>query len=177
MPIGGEVWFRVVHDATALPSPVTAGVRIAQPIGVTIGPVVAFRPDMTVSLSRQVPAMRVIHPVLPGRGISQKTTAAQKAPRPLPVAETIKRARAWDELLKSGQVKNRAEIARREGLSRARVTQIMMLLRVPDNVLDRVLATQTKQRGLLGELDLRRLSASKYRENRCATAQTMVSGS
>jgi hypothetical protein len=40
----------------------------------------------------------------------------------------LKRAVEWQRQLDSGQVRSRAEIARREGLTRARVTQIMNLL-------------------------------------------------
>lgn len=45
------------------------------------------------------------------------------------MADAIRKALVWQGELASGQVKNRAAIARREGLSRARVTQIMGLLR------------------------------------------------
>jgi chaperonin cofactor prefoldin len=40
-------------------------------------------------------------------------------------AETLSRADEWERLLAAGEVRSRAEIARREGLSRARVTQIL----------------------------------------------------
>jgi len=40
----------------------------------------------------------------------------------------LKRAIEWQRQLASGQVRSRAAIARREGLTRARVTQIMNLL-------------------------------------------------
>ena len=50
-----------------------------------------------------------------------------KTPRP-GLAHTLRRALLWQAELASGQVRNRAAIAHREGLSRARVTQIMGLL-------------------------------------------------
>jgi hypothetical protein len=40
----------------------------------------------------------------------------------------LKRAVEWQRQLDSGEVRSRAAIARREGLTRARVTQIMNLL-------------------------------------------------
>jgi hypothetical protein len=40
-------------------------------------------------------------------------------------AEWRKKAQQWREEIKSGAVKNQAEIARREGISRARVCQIV----------------------------------------------------
>jgi hypothetical protein len=41
----------------------------------------------------------------------------------------LKRAVEWQRQLDAGQVRSRAAIARREGLTRARVTQIMNMLR------------------------------------------------
>ena len=41
----------------------------------------------------------------------------------------LKRAVEWQRQLDSGEVRSRAAIARREGLTRARVTQIMNMLR------------------------------------------------
>jgi hypothetical protein len=35
------------------------------------------------------------------------------------------RAEAWSRLLATGEVRNRADMARREGLSRARVSQVL----------------------------------------------------
>ena len=56
------------------------------------------------------------------------------APTPLPrgvrgAPTALKRAIEWQRQLDAGQVRSRAAIARREGLTRARVTQIMNLLR------------------------------------------------
>ena len=59
--------------------------------------------------------------------------SARASPRPLPVrsnaAALLRQAIKWREELDSGQIPNQAAIARREGLSRARVTQILSLLR------------------------------------------------
>ncbi len=54
-------------------------------------------------------------------------------PRRVPA---LLRAYEFQGLLDSGDVKNRPEIARRYGISRARVTQIMNLLRLPSEILD-----------------------------------------
>ena len=50
------------------------------------------------------------------------------------------RAYEFQELLEAGVVNNRAEIARRYGLSRARVTQVMSLLHLPDGIQQYVMA-------------------------------------
>jgi hypothetical protein len=54
-------------------------------------------------------------------------TAFPRGVRGAPTA--LKRAVEWQRQLDSGQVRSRAAIARREGLTRARVTQIMNMLR------------------------------------------------
>src|SRR5438067_12233459 len=65
------------------------------------------------------------------RAPSQASPAAGSAiPRGVRGAPTSPlRAIEWQRQLESGQVRSRADIARREGLTRARVTQIMNLLR------------------------------------------------
>ena len=45
--------------------------------------------------------------------------------------ETLPRAVEWERQLAAGEVRSRAEIARREGLSRVRVTQLLGRRRVP----------------------------------------------
>ena len=53
-----------------------------------------------------------------------------RPPDPPPPALTVhrdpgQRAREWQRALESGEIKSRAELARREGVSRARVTQLL----------------------------------------------------
>jgi hypothetical protein len=66
--------------------------------------------------------------------MSVRRAAAIDGPTPLPrgvrgAPTALKRAVEWQRQLDSGQVRSRAAIARREGLTRARVTQIMNMLR------------------------------------------------
>jgi hypothetical protein len=67
----------------------------------------------------------------PRRASSRASAAVTgKIPRGVRGAPTSPlRAIEWQRQLESGQVRSRADIARREGLTRARVTQIMNLLR------------------------------------------------
>ena len=51
-----------------------------------------------------------------------------RQPRTPRVVELLRKAREWQRQLDSGEVPNQAEIARRESVTRARVTQIMGLL-------------------------------------------------
>lgn len=54
---------------------------------------------------------------------------------------------AWQEEIESGEM-NRARIARRERITRARVTQVMALLDLPHEVRDRLLAEDEEMRGM-----------------------------
>jgi hypothetical protein len=59
----------------------------------------------------------------------------RKRPR---ILDTLDRAREFRALLEAGEVKTAAEIAKRYGVTRARVTQIMNVLRLAPEVLDRI---------------------------------------
>lgn len=48
----------------------------------------------------------------------------------------LDRAEAFQDLLDRGVVNNRAELARLHGISRARVTQLMALLKLPQDFRD-----------------------------------------
>ncbi len=50
----------------------------------------------------------------------------------------LERARRFEAMLKTGEVKNAAELSRREGVSRARVSQLMALLKLSKAVLARL---------------------------------------
>jgi len=50
----------------------------------------------------------------------------------------LQKAAEWDLMLKSGKVKNKAEIAFLEGITRARVTQILKINKLPKNIQDNI---------------------------------------
>ena len=56
-----------------------------------------------------------------------------------PAGEALQKALGWQNLIEQQSI-SRAEISRREGLSRARVTQLMMLLKLPEKVQQGLLA-------------------------------------
>jgi len=65
----------------------------------------------------------------------------------------------WQDLIESGDVSNQAEIARREGITRARVTQILGLLRLGPVIRQRILAmSDTSRRQAVTERALRPVS-------------------
>ena len=52
---------------------------------------------------------------------------------------TLRRAIEWRRQLDAGEVASQADIARREGVTRARVTQVLMLLRLAPEIRGRIL--------------------------------------
>ena len=59
---------------------------------------------------------------------------AVRATRPRIIVD-LSRAREWRRMIDAGEVKNAAELARRYGLSRARISQLMSLLRLAPGIL------------------------------------------
>ena len=107
-----------------------------QTVEVTLGPKGAFKKDNLGTLTRRVAADRVVS-ALPGPRGKPKPPKEPKTPR---VVELLQMALEWQRELDAGEVDTQAEIARREGITRARVTQIMALLRLAPEIQDLILA-------------------------------------
>jgi len=72
------------------------------------------------------------------------------------VKKLLQQALEWKALLDSGQVLDQAEIARKNGLSRARVTQIMSLLRLAPEIQEHLLSVpETAHQPVITERVLR----------------------
>lgn len=65
----------------------------------------------------------------------------------------------FQRLLSSGQVRNQADLARRFDLSRARVTQVLGILRLPHPVVDYLASLFHEDRAKYNERELRRILA------------------
>jgi hypothetical protein len=128
-----EVWFRILHVAVD-GAPVAA--YREQTVEVALGPKGAFENGNVGTLTRRVPADQVVSAIPPRRG-KPKPPKEPKTPR---VVELLRKALEWQALLESGEVRNQAEIARREGLTRARVTQVMGMLRLAPEIQQHVLS-------------------------------------
>ncbi len=70
---------------------------------------------------------------------------AKKATAPPVVPQTLKRVMSWQEEIDSGD-ETRASISRREELTRARVTQLMKLLELPNEVRQAMLSSPENYR-------------------------------
>lgn len=103
---------------------------------IALGPKGAFENGNVGSFKRQIPSNRVVN-ALPPRLSKPKPQKIPKTPR---VAELLRKAMEWQELLESGKGVTQADIARREGLSRARVTQIMDLLNLAPDIQKHILS-------------------------------------
>ncbi len=88
------------------------------------------------ALTRRVAANRIVS-ALPEPRYGPKQPKEPKRPR---VVGLLVKAVEWRGLLESGQVRSQAEIARREGITRARVTQIMAMLRLAPEIRKQILS-------------------------------------
>lgn len=131
-----EIWFRIVHVAVDGQGGAPVAAYREQTVEIALGPKGAFENGNIGTLTRQVPADRVIN-ALPPRIRNRKPPTAPRTPR---VVELLRKAIEWQALLESGEASNRAAIARREGITRARVTQVMGLLRLAPEIQQQVLS-------------------------------------
>ena len=126
-----------------------------QTVEIALGPKGAFENGHSGTLTRRVPADRVVSAV-PKRRTAPTTPKGPKTPR---VVELLRKAIEWQTLLESGEATSQAEVARREGLTRARVTQVMGLLRLAPEIQQHILAMPNMiQRPSITERALRRVT-------------------
>jgi hypothetical protein len=131
-----EIYFRIVHVAgDGHPGAPVAAYR-EQWVEVALGPKDPYKNGHIGTLMRRVPTDRVMTALPPLRG-NPKPPREPKTPR---VVELFRKAIEWQTLLESGKAVNQADIARQEGITRARVTQIMGLLRLAPEIQERILS-------------------------------------
>jgi len=131
-----EVWFRIRHVAEDGHHRPLGDYYRDQTVEVTLGPKGAFRKGNLGTLTRRVTADRVISAVPEPRD-TPKPPQKPKTPR---VVELLQMAMEWQRQLDAGEMETQAAIARREGLTRARVTQIMAMLRLAPEIRKHILA-------------------------------------
>ena len=131
------IWFFIVHATVDELNSLAA--YHERMITVTSGPDWVFETGNVGALTRHVPAHRVVCAVPPRLNKPKKPKPPRKLRTPN-VVKTLRKALTWREELESGVVATQADIARREGLSRARVTQVMMLLRLAPEIQESILS-------------------------------------
>jgi hypothetical protein len=136
-----EVWFRIVHLAQDCQPGAPVAAYHEQMVEIALGPKGAFENGNIGALRLRAPPSRVIS-VAP-QGGNPKPPREPKTPR---VVELLRKANEWKALLESGEVASQAEIALREGITRARVTQIMGMLRLAPEIREQILAMHDSSR-------------------------------
>jgi len=117
--VGPEIWFRIVHSAVPSKNCSPQEAYREQEVEVVFGSI-----DIGI-LTRRIEADQGVRVVPSARAILKPT--GPKTPR---VTELLRKAIEWQRKLDAGEVQNKTEIARQEGITRARVTQVMSLLRL-----------------------------------------------
>jgi hypothetical protein len=161
--------FRIVRVAVADGQPPAA--YRAQTVEVALGPSPTFPTGRVGTLTRRARADRVVSGAPHGRG-KPKRPRETKTPR---VVELLRKAHTWREPLDSGQVANRAEIARREGVTRTRVTQVLRLLRLTPQIREHILSMPgAVRRAAVTEHALRPIAQIGDRKRQLAEFQDLV---
>lgn len=88
--------------------------------------------------------------------------------------EALDRARRWQAMIDSGEVKNAAQIASKEGRSRARVSQVMSFLRLAPEIIEFIDAPGDDGDPGLGERRLRRFAALRDHDEQRARFSELV---
>ena len=97
----------------------------------------AFENGNIGALTRRVPVDRLVSACPPSQG-NPKPPRESKTPR---VADLLRKAIEWQQaFLELGEIASQAEIARREGITRARETQVMGMLRLHSEIQEQILA-------------------------------------
>jgi hypothetical protein len=129
-----EVWFRIVHLANNGPNDAPVAAYREQMVEIALGPKGAFENGNIGTFLRRARGDRVVSALPSLRG----NPKPPKQPRPPRVVELLRKAIEWDALLESGKITSQAKIARKEGITRARVTHIMGLLRLVPQIKEQI---------------------------------------
>ena len=147
-----QVWFRIVHIATDGHHRALDDAYREQTVEIALGPKGAFKSGNVGAVTRRVEANQVISALPKPRG----WTKPPKEPKTPRVVELLRKAHEWQGLIESAEVRNQTEIARREGITRARVTQVMGMLRLAAEIQQHILAVpETVRQPAISERALR----------------------
>lgn len=132
-----EVYFRIVHIAREGYNGAPVIANREQTVEIALGPKgAAFENGNIGVLIRRVPADWFVTALPPLWG-NLKPPNEPKTPR---VVELLRKAIEWQALMESGKIGNQAEIAQQEGITRARVTQVMGMLRLAPGIREKILS-------------------------------------
>ena len=125
------VYSRIIHSAHVGHNGSPVAACREQTVEIALGTKGAFENGNIGALTHRIATARVVvSAVPPGRG-DPKPPRQPKTPR---VVELLRKAIEWQALLESGKIATQADIARREGITRAMVIQVLgMLRRAPES--------------------------------------------
>jgi hypothetical protein len=129
-----EVYFRIVHLAQDNHSGAPVAAYREQTVEIALGPKGVFENGNIGALKRRAPPDQIVCAVLASRS-DPKPARVPKTPR---VVELLRKANEWKALLESGKITSQAKIARKEGITRARVTHIMGMLRLDPQIQEQI---------------------------------------
>jgi len=160
-----QVWFRIIHVAEDGHHRARGDAIREQTVEIALGPKGAFKNGNVGAVTRNVAANRVVSALPEPRG----RPGPAKEPKTPRVVELLRKALEWQALLESGEVRNQTEIAQREGITRARVTQVMGLPRLAPEIREHILAMpNTCHRQTITERALRPIAHLDSTEQRGA---------
>jgi hypothetical protein len=94
-----------------------------------------FNNGPVADVTRRTPVNKIVSAIPPLQGDPKPP----KEPKPPRVAELLKKAIEWQALLDAGKIANQVEIASNEGITCARVSQVLGMLRLAPEIQKRVL--------------------------------------
>ena len=131
-----------------------------QTVEIALGPKGAFQTGSVGALKRRVAPDQTVNAL----SVKARNRKPPKPPQTPKVVELLRTAQEWRRQIDAGDVTNQAEIARREGITRARVTQIMALTRLAPEIQDHVLSLPaTAHRSAITEKALRPIASLENR--------------
>jgi ParB-like chromosome segregation protein Spo0J len=99
-----------------------------------------------------------------------------KKPPQKPKIDWFKKALEYQKVLTTGLVKSQAELSRKEGVSRARITQLLNLLKLPQEIKDHLdNITDEKQLEIFTERQMREILKIKDQKIQIARFNQMLS--
>ena len=155
-----EVWFRISHIAPNSLAIIPEPELLEQTVEIALGPEGAFENGNVGTFKRRVTADSVVNAAVN----AWRPAMPPRASRTPCVVELLRKAQEWRRLLDSKKVRTKAVIARREGISRARVTQVIGLLRLAPEIQEHVLSLpDTVRRSAITERALRPIAQMEDR--------------
>lgn len=143
-----------------------------QTVEIALGPKGAFQTGIVGALKRRVAPDQTVN-ALSAKARNRRPPRPPQTPK---VVELLRSAQEWRRQLDAGEVTNQAEIARREGITRARVTQVMSLVRLAPDIQEYVLSLpETVRRPIITERALRPIALLETATDQKTRFQELIS--